>query len=63
MQDILHQATECIICHRSKFIGIRVCGQFICNECEREIVKTDVSDPRYFNYVEGMKRIWFAAIS
>ena len=55
--------SECIICHQSKPLGIRICGEFICLDCERDIVHTDVTDAGYNRFVEGMKRIWLAATS
>ncbi|GMA50567.1 hypothetical protein GCM10025857_19240 [Alicyclobacillus contaminans] len=55
--------TSCLVCHQEKAIGLRICGQFLCADCEREIVATDVSDARYSYYVECMKKIWLAAIS
>ena len=53
----------CIICREEKDAGIRICGQFICSACEREIVGTDVTDDRYHHYVDSMKLIWLAALS
>ncbi|QSO50630.1 sigma factor G inhibitor Gin [Alicyclobacillus curvatus] len=53
----------CIVCGVSKSRGLHICGKFVCEECEREIVGTDVSDPRYAHYIECMKEIWLAAIS
>ncbi|MCL6600828.1 MAG: sigma factor G inhibitor Gin [Alicyclobacillus macrosporangiidus] len=53
------QARQCIVCQQEKADGITVCGQFICMDCERAIVSTDVSDVRYKHYVDCMKRIWW----
>lgn len=53
----------CIVCTEPKERGIRIYQQFLCEECEREIVKTDVSDEKYAHYIERMKQIWMAAIS
>lgn len=55
--------TDCIICHVQKGDGISICGQFICSDCERDIVHSDVQDAVYQHYVEEMKRIWISALS
>jgi hypothetical protein len=55
--------TTCIVCEDPKDRGLHICGQFICEDCERDIVATDVSDARYRYYIECMKKIWLAAIS
>ncbi|MDP9729289.1 sigma factor G inhibitor Gin [Alicyclobacillus tolerans] len=55
--------TECIICGMTRSAGIRICGEFICIDCEQAIVHTEVGDPRYSLYVECMKRIWLSALS
>lgn len=54
---------DCIICHEPKEEGIRIFGQLICSECERDIVHSDVKDAAYSHYVEEMKRIWLSALS
>ncbi|HEU4964012.1 MAG TPA: sigma factor G inhibitor Gin [Bacilli bacterium] len=53
----------CIVCTEPKERGIRIYGQFVCEECERDIVRTDVEDEKYHYYIERMKQIWLAAIS
>lgn len=53
----------CIVCNEVRSEGLRICGKFVCVACEREIVSTDVTDPRYAHFIECMKEIWFAAIS
>lgn len=54
---------ECIICGETKSAGIRICQQFICEECEAEIVRTDALDVRYPFFINRMKRIWYKASS
>lgn len=56
-QDPAHE--ECIICGEPKSEGIRICLQFICEECEAEIVRTDALDVRYPYFISQMKRIWY----
>ncbi|MFD2170750.1 sigma factor G inhibitor Gin [Tumebacillus lipolyticus] len=53
----------CIICGEAKQQGIRIISQFLCQDCEREIVATDVQDEKYSYYVARMKQIWLEAIS
>jgi hypothetical protein len=55
--------TNCIVCEEPREKGLIICGQFICADCERAIVSTDVSDERYQYYIQCMKKIWFAATS
>lgn len=48
----------CIVCSEEKEFGIRIFNQFLCTECEREIVQTDVQDEKYAFYIDRMKQIW-----
>ncbi|WP_202081422.1 sigma factor G inhibitor Gin [Caldalkalibacillus salinus] len=48
----------CVICSRHQDEGIHIWHQFICRECETEIVMTDVSEEKYNFFVQQMKRIW-----
>lgn len=56
-------SATCIVCQQEKVTGIHICGQFLCADCERDIVVTDVGDQRYQYYIERMKQIWLAATS
>jgi hypothetical protein len=53
----------CIICDEPKQVGIRICMQFICQECEAEMVRTDTHDVRYPYFINQMKRIWYKETS
>lgn len=53
----------CIVCFKQKELGIRIFQQFMCTDCEREIVQTDVQDAKYPYYIDRMKQIWLSAIS
>jgi len=57
------QGGTCMVCCEQKAEGIHILTQFLCHECEREIVKTDVEDEKYAYYIDRMKRIWLEAIS
>lgn len=53
----------CIVCSKHKDVGIRIFQSFLCADCEREIVQTDVLDEKYPYYIDRMKQIWMSAIS
>lgn len=48
----------CMVCRAEKEYGIRIFSQFLCTDCEREIVQTDVEDEKYPFYIDRMKQIW-----
>lgn len=47
----------CIICDQKKENGIHIYTQFICDECEKEIVSTETSDVRYKYYLTQLKKV------
>lgn len=49
----------CIICGSTGKEGIRVISEFICEECEMEIVRTDVQDAKYPYFIHQLKQIWY----
>ncbi|WP_054819627.1 MULTISPECIES: sigma factor G inhibitor Gin [Paenibacillus] len=59
MGDALqHECTgPCIICGLNKEQGIMIISEFICDDCEKEMVRTDVSDPKYPFFIHQMKQI------
>lgn len=48
----------CIMCGQVKLEGLTINSGFICEECEQEIVKTDVSDEKYPYFIQKMKTLW-----
>lgn len=48
----------CMICGQQQTEGIHICDEFICEECEREIVNTDVRDAKYPFFIHRMKQIF-----
>ncbi|ANS76405.1 inhibitor of sigma-G Gin [Paenibacillus yonginensis] len=48
----------CIICGKTKAQGIKIVSEFICEECEAEMVHTDVKDEKYDFFIHQMKQIW-----
>ncbi len=51
---------ECVICGRmvAQGRGFQLLHHFLCNDCERKIVHTDVADERYQYYVEKLAVLW-----
>lgn len=43
----LEEAQGCIICGQTKEHGIMIISEFICEDCEHEMVQTDVMDAKY----------------
>lgn len=49
----------CIICGRNQQQGIYICEQLICDQCEKEMVATDVKEDKYHYFIDRMKKIWY----
>jgi hypothetical protein len=49
---------RCIVCEQPREDGITVLAEFICEECERQIVRTAVEDKQYPFFVHQLSRIW-----
>lgn len=53
-----HECTgPCIICGQDKKQGIMIISEFICEDCENEMIRTDVNDPKYPFFIHQMKQI------
>lgn len=50
---------DCFICGESNCNGIIVNGEFICAECEKNIVSTKVNDNNYDKYKDKIRVILF----
>ncbi|WP_085522399.1 sigma factor G inhibitor Gin [Tuberibacillus sp. Marseille-P3662] len=48
---------SCIVCERTDRVGIHICNQLICDECQREIVSTDVDDDQYKYFVQRLAKL------
>ena len=48
----------CMICECAGSNGIHILSQFICSDCEEEIVNTSVEDDLYIYFVERMRAVW-----
>ncbi len=49
----------CIICGEQRGEGIQICSEFICVDCEAEILRTDAQDAKYPFFIHRMRRIWY----
>ncbi|MDR6227139.1 sigma factor G inhibitor Gin [Desmospora profundinema] len=49
---------SCVVCQEEQTEGITILEAFICKDCERDIVKTEVEDMRYPHYVVQMRQLW-----
>ncbi|GFR38383.1 carnitine-CoA ligase [Insulibacter thermoxylanivorax] len=56
-------AEVCIICGRDQQTGILICDQLICEQCEQEMIRTDVKEEKYHFFVDQMKKIWYKMTS
>ncbi|SFS87295.1 Inhibitor of sigma-G Gin [Marininema halotolerans] len=63
MQNNITDQIRCIVCEKECQEGITVLAEFICRDCEAEIVNTDVKDKKYAYFVLQMKNIWTQDIS
>jgi uncharacterized protein (DUF983 family) len=50
---------RCIICEQPKLYGIMICSEFICEDCESEMIQTDVLDEKYPFFIHQMRQIWY----
>lgn len=50
---------KCIICEQEKSLGIMICSEFLCEDCETEMVRTDVVDAKYPFFIHQMNKIWY----
>jgi len=48
----------CVMCGEKRENGITINSGFICDECEHEIVHTDVNDEKYPYFIQKMKNLW-----
>lgn len=48
----------CVMCGEHKKNGIIINSGFICDECEHEIVHTNVGDEKYPFIIKRMKNLW-----
>lgn len=51
-------AFTCVVCECQTSDGIHILSQFICADCEREMVLTEVDDELYAFFVARLRTIW-----
>lgn len=51
-------AEICLICGRGQNEGLHIAEEFICSDCEREMVRTEVWDAKYPFFIHRMKQMW-----
>lgn len=54
--DLMDVPVRCIICSRGSSDGINILGSFICSECEKVIVNSDVDCVDYNEYKDLIKK-------
>lgn len=52
-----HMGESCVICEQLKPVGIHLYTSFICTECEKSMIDTDTSDPKYKYYVDKLRKV------
>lgn len=52
-----HAGEECVICEQAKTRGIHLYTSFICADCEKDLITTDTSNPKYKYYLKKLKKI------
>ncbi|MEH7108562.1 sigma factor G inhibitor Gin [Bacillus sp. JJ1764] len=52
-----HTEEACVICEDLKPKGIHLYNSFICIECERDLIQTDTTDPKYKYFLQQLKKI------
>mgnify|MGYP000583513564 CR=1 FL=1 len=48
---------ECSICHKMKKTNLLILSKNICEECEKQLVRSNADDPFYPLCKEGIKEI------
>ncbi|MFV9511756.1 sigma factor G inhibitor Gin [Tepidibacillus sp. LV47] len=48
----------CVMCGQKEKEGIFIQGGFICDNCEKEIVQTEVQDEKYRYFIQQLKQLW-----
>lgn len=53
----MNSLSKCIVCEEKKEHGIHIIEAFVCEECEKKIVKTETDAPIYNSFVEKLRCI------
>ncbi|MFD2115498.1 sigma factor G inhibitor Gin [Paenibacillus yanchengensis] len=59
MQNDAVSQPECMICgfSKSEKEGFYIVSEFVCQSCESEMIKTDVTDEKYPFFIYRMKQL------
>jgi len=57
------ESKTCIVCGREQKQGLMIATAFICESCEFEMVRTEVEDERYPQFVKQMRQLWFQILA
>lgn len=49
---------RCLICSRETVTGLRINTCMLCWDCEAELLRTEVTDPKYELFVKKLKQVW-----
>ena len=52
-----HCQEKCSVCEQRSNQGIHICDIYICENCEREIVCSDVTDEFYKYYLQKLRKL------
>jgi hypothetical protein len=55
--EMKHTSETCVICGEKKGRGIHLYTSFLCVDCERDIILTDTTDPKYKYYLKRLRKI------
>jgi hypothetical protein len=47
----------CVICEQMKPKGIHLYTSFICIECEKELLQTEITNPKYKYFLKQLRKI------
>ena len=59
MKSAVHSSIgeTCIVCETNKQLGIHLYTEFICTDCEKDMINTNTDDPKYQYYLKQLKKI------
>ena len=58
MGDNMKKVRACSFCGSMRIQGIYILNQWMCRECEEELLKSDLDHPSYQENVSKIKNVW-----
>ncbi|WLR50882.1 sigma factor G inhibitor Gin [Bacillus tianshenii] len=52
-----HLGETCIVCEEKKERGIHIINEFICTECEQQMIQTETHEQKYRYFIEKLQKI------